>query len=487
MIKLYNTLTRKKEEFRPIEDKKVGMYACGPTVYWYAHIGNFRTYLFEDFLKRTLEHNGYKVKHVMNITDVGHLTSDSDSGEDKLEKGAKKERKTVWDIADFYTSQFKKDLKILNIKEPNVWIKATDTIQDQINFIKKLEEKGFTYIINDGVYFDTSKLNKYGRLWGPKEKKELKGRIKEVKEKKNKTDFALWKFSPKDEKRQMEWDSPWGLGFPGWHTECVVMSIKELGIPFDIHCGAVDHIPIHHTNEIAQAEAAFGKILANFWIHGEFLTLKGGKMSKSLGNIITLGSLIEKGINPLAFRYLCLGVHYRSKLIFSDESIDFAATSLNKLYDKMFELKEDGQKENKEKKEDYQKKFIDFLNDDLNLPQGLALTWNVLKDKELSNKDKRELLLDFDKVFGLNLSSASIKKEEDSKYLIKTSNENGVPVWTSDINILPEKVRKLIRIREEQRKRKEWEKADQTRKATEEMGWLIEDSGERTIIKKRPF
>ncbi|MDD3170352.1 MAG: cysteine--tRNA ligase [Candidatus Pacebacteria bacterium] len=485
MFKLYNTLKRKKEEFKPLKDKEAGMYTCGPTVYWYAHIGNLRTYIFEDLLKRVLEYDGYKVKHAMNITDVGHLTSDSDTGEDKLEKGAKKERKTVWDIADFYTKQFKKDLKALNIKEPDVWVKATDTIKEQINLIKDLEKKGFTYVIKDGVYFDTSKLEKYGRLWGPKERKELKGRIEEVKEKKNKTDFALWKFSPKDEKRQMEWDSPWGKGFPGWHTECVVMSSKELGIPFDIHCGAVDHVSIHHTNEIAQAEAAFGKPLANFWLHGEFLTLKGGKMSKSLGNIVTLGSLIEKGINPLAFRYLCLGVHYRSKLIFSDESIEFASNSLNKLYEKIFELKQNSQKENKEKKESYKKKFLNFINDDLNLPQALALTWDMLKDKDLGNKDKYELLLDFDKVFGLNLSSISLE-EKDSKYIIKTATEEGVPVWTSDINILPLKVKELIKAREEQRKEKEWDKADESRKAIENLGWVLEDSGERTVIKKRP-
>jgi len=484
MIKLYNTLNRKKEEFKPIKDKQVGMYTCGPTVYWYAHVGNLRTYIFEDLLKRVLEYNGFKVKHVMNITDVGHLTSDSDSGEDKLEKGAKKERKTVWEIAEFYTDQFKKDLKLLNIEDPDILIKATDTIKEQIEFIKELERKGFTYIIKDGVYFDTSKLEKYGRLWGPKEKKDLRGRIEEVKEKKNKTDFALWKFSPKNEKRQMEWDSPWGIGFPGWHTECVVMSVKELGVPFDIHCGAVDHVSIHHTNEIAQAEAAHDKPLSNYWLHGEFLTLKGGKMSKSLGNIIKVGNLIEKGINPLAFRYLCLGVHYRSKLIFSDESIDYAATSLNKLYEKVMEFKNSSKIELGKKYDEYKNKFTSFINDDLNTPSALALSWDLIKDKDISDYEKYELLIDFDKVFGLKLSSIK-EMQQDSKYIIKTVNENNNPVWTSDIGILPKDLQELIKQREDSRKNKEWDKADKIRQEIENMGWVVEDSQGKTMIKKK--
>jgi cysteinyl-tRNA synthetase len=482
MIKLYNTLNRKKQDFKPINKNQVGMYACGPTVYWYAHIGNLRTYVFEDILKRVLEYNGYKVKHVINITDVGHLTSDSDSGEDKLEKGAKKERKTVWDIAEFYTNQFKKDIKLLNIKEPNVWIKATDTIKDQVDLIKILEDKGFTYTINDGVYFDTGKLEKYGRLWGLKEKKELRGRIEEVKEKRNKTDFALWKFSPKEEKRQMEWDSPWGKGFPGWHTECVVMSAKELGVPFDIHCGAIDHVSIHHTNEIAQAEAAYDKQLSNFWIHGEFLTLKGGKMSKSLGNIITLGSLIEKGINPLAFRYLCLGVHYRSKLIFSDESIEFALNTLNKLYEKVIEFKNAPKGDLKQN--NYKDKFISFINDDLNTPKALALVWELIKDKNISDYEKYELLIDFDKVLGLKLSSLK-ELSEDSKYVIKTVNEDNIPVWTSDISILSKELQALIILREEFRNSKDWEKADKIRNEIERTGWVVEDSQGKIIIKKK--
>ena len=367
MLKLFNTLTRKKENFNPVPElrlarsvrdrapsakdklprgkalrnKNVGIYTCGPTVYNYAHIGNLRTYLFEDVLKRVLAYNGFKVKHVMNITDVGHLTSDADTGEDKLEKGAHREKKTVWQIAEFYTRTFKKDLKNLNILEPNVWLKATETIKEQIALLKKLEAKGFTYKIDDGLYFDTSKLKNYGALWGSKKPIELKpgARVKMVKGKKLPTDFALWKCTPHGVKRQMEWPSPWCRGFPGWHTECVVMAIKELGIPFDIHAGGIDHIPIHHTNEIAQAQAAYGKNLARFWLHGEFLIEKKGKMSKSKGDILILDTLIKKGFNPLSYRYLTLTAHYRAKLTFSWKSLEAAQNALNNLYAKVTETR----------------------------------------------------------------------------------------------------------------------------------------------------
>ncbi len=482
-MKLYNTLTKKKGEFKPIRDKEVGIYTCGPTVYWFAHVGNMRTYLFEDILKRVLIYNGYKVKHVMNLTDVGHLTSDSDTGEDKLEKESKKEKKSVWEIAQFYADFFKKDLKSLNILDPSIWVKATDTIQEQIDLIKELEKKGFTYVIKDGVYFDTSKLEKYGRLWGANERKEMKGRIEEMKEKKHPTDFALWKFSPKNEKRQMEWDSPWGVGFPGWHTECVVMSINNLGIPFDIHCGGVDHIFIHHTNEIAQAEAAYGKPMCNYWLHGEFLVVKDGKMSKSLGNIATLSTLAEKGIHPLAYRYLCLGTHYRSKLMFGDESIEYAENSLNRLYEKVAELAYSPKGEESKKFDEYKNKFLEFINDDLNIPSALAMTWDMIKDKQLSNGEKYDLLMDFDKVFGLKLSSVKSDNLRGSKYVIKTE-KDGIPVWTSDTAILPKEVMELIEKREGLRKQKEWDKADEIRKEIEKMGWGVEDSGEKTIIKK---
>jgi cysteinyl-tRNA synthetase len=464
MIRFFNTLTRKKEIFRPLKDKKVGLYTCGPTVYWFAHIGNLRTYIFEDILKRVLEYNGYKVKHVMNITDVGHLTSDADTGEDKIELGAKREKKTAWEIAEFYTKSFKNDLKLLNIKEPDVWIKATETIDDQINLIKILEKKGFTYKISDGIYFDTSKLKNYGRLWPKKMELKAGARIEMVPGKKNPTDFALWKFTPPGVKRQMEWDSPWGRGFPGWHTECVVMSIKELGIPFDIHCGGVDHILIHHTNEIAQAEAAFGKILANFWLHGEFLILGKEKMAKSKGKIFTLSELIEKGFNPLAYRYFCLGTHYRKKLQFSWQALKASQNALNNLYQRILEIKEKkvlhfSRSRKVEDRDFYREKFLELINDDLNMPKALALTWKLIDDKKNSVEEKYSLLIDFDKVFGLDL--AKVKKPK-----------------------IPEKIKKLVKIREEYRKKGDFKSADEIRKKIKEMGYWVEDTKEGPKIKK---
>jgi len=473
MIRLYNTLRRKKEIFRPLKDKKVGLYTCGPTVYLYAHIGNLRTYIFEDILKKTLEYNGYKVRHIMNITDVGHLTSDADSGEDKLEKGARREKKTVWQIARFYTDAFKADLKKLNIKEPNVWLKATATIKDQIGLIKILEKKGFTYQIADGVYFDSSKLKTYGRLWGSKKKKMIPGfRVKMAAGKKNPTDFALWKFSPKGIKRQMEWDSPWGKGFPGWHTECVVMSIKKLGIPFDIHCGGIDHISIHHTNEIAQAEAAFGKVPARYWLHGEFLIMKTagkekkGKMSKSEGNIIILGDIINKGFNPLAYRYLCLTAHYRSKLAFSWKSLEAAQNALNKLSEitsKLLSAVSDEPKaEDKGKRPAaklFEEKFEKAVNNDLDIPGALSLMWQMLADKKLSPREKYSLLIGFDKIFGLDL--ANLKKEK-----------------------IPSPIIKLSQQREKFRQEKKWLKADGIRKEIEKRGYIIEDTKEGAEIRK---
>jgi cysteinyl-tRNA synthetase len=462
MLKIYNTLTRKKEVFKPLKDKKVGLYTCGPTVYWFAHIGNLRTYIFEDILKRVLEYNGYKVKHVMNITDVGHLTSDADTGEDKIERAAKKEKRSAWEIAKFYERAFKKDLKLLNIKEPDIWVRATETIKDQINLIKILEKKGFTYKILDGIYFDSSKLKSYGRLWPKKMKIKAGARIEMVPGKKNPIDFALWKFTPKGIKRQMEWDSPWGRGFPGWHTECVVMSKKFLGVPFDIHCGGVDHILIHHTNEIAQAEAAYGEILANYWLHGEFLLVEEKKMAKSLGNIYTLNDLIKKGFNPLAYRYLCLGAHYRSKLNFTFDALKSAKSALENLYEKVRELrsKVKNQKIKLEiESKNYQKKFLEFINDDLDTPKALALMWDLISKNKIDDRQKYFLLLDFDRVFGLNLEK--IKKPK-----------------------IPQEIRELVKIREDYRKRGDFKSADEIREKIKEMGYWIEDTKEGPKIKK---
>jgi cysteinyl-tRNA synthetase len=459
MIKLYNTLTRKKEIFKPLKDKEVGLYTCGPTVYWFAHIGNLRTFIFEDILKRVLEYNDFKVKHVMNITDVGHLTSDADTGEDKMEKGAKREKKTAWEIADFYTKVFKEDLKNLNIESPDIWTRATDYIKEQIELIEILEKKGFTYKISDGIYFDSSKIKDYGKLAGKKPKK-IKGgvRVKMTSGKRNPTDFALWKFTPPGVKRQMEWDSPWGKGFPGWHTECVVMSAKHLGIPFDIHTGGIDHIPIHHTNEIAQAEAAFCQNLANFWLHGEFLVSKEGKMAKSKGNITILKDLIEKEINPLAYRYLCLTTHYRSKLTFSFSSLKSAQNALNNLYQKIAEITKE-RKESSKIIKDYKEKFLNFINDDLDTPKALALMWNVLKSEKITNNEKYNILLDFDKVFGLKLSG--IKKKE-----------------------IPVEIKKLAKEREEMRKEGNWPESDKIRKKIKEFGYSIEDTKDGPKITK---
>ncbi len=478
MLKLYNTLTRKKENFNPFDspslklglaqgraprkNKRVGFYACGPTVYSYAHIGNLRHYIFNDILKRVLFYNDYKVKHVMNITDVGHLTSDADTGEDKLEKGAKREKKTVWQVADFYTKQFKKDLKNLNILEPNVWIKATDTIKEQIGLIKKLEKKGFTYIIDDGVYFDTSKLKKYGQLWGSKKPVELKAgaRVATVKGKKLLTDFALWKFTPEGVKRQMEWDSPWGCGFPGWHTECVVMGIKELGIPFDIHTGGIDHIQVHHTNEIAQAQAAYNKMLAKVWMHGEFLIEKDSKMSKSKGEFLTADYLNKKGYCLLSYRYLCLTAHYRSPLTFSWQSLDAAQSALKNLYDKVIGLrctKLSSVQKDERSLAPYKERFLQAINDDLDIPKAITILWELIKDEKEEGKIKT--IEKIDEVLGLDL----LKKEK------------------TDIS---EKVKTLVEEREKARKEKDYKKADKLREKIKKLGFLIEDNKEGLRIKK---
>lgn len=455
MIKIYNTLTRKKETFKPINDRKVGLYCCGPTVYWYAHIGNLRAYVFEDILRRVLEYNGYKVTHVMNYTDVGHLTSNTDTGEDKMEKGAKREGKTAWQIADFYIKAFEKDAAALNILKPTATPRATDHIAEQIELIKIMEDKKFAYQIADGIYFDTSKLKDYGKL----ARLDIKGlkagaRVEIAKGKKNPADFALWKFSPAGEKRQQEWDSPWGIGFPGWHIECSAMSQKYLGEQFDIHCGGIDHISVHHTNEIAQSEAAFGKIPARFWLHNEFLNLGEEKMGKSEGNILTVGLLKEKGFNPLAYRLYILTAHYRSKAYFVWEGLKAAQSALNSLYGFFFEYP-DGGKILKE----YQKEFQGAINNDLDTPKALSLVWKLIKDGKVSGGDKKQTLLNFDKILGLGLDK--IRKIE-----------------------IPDEIKKLADQREKLRQEKKWQKADQVRKQIEEKGWQIEDTSEGSKIKK---
>ncbi|MBU1921805.1 cysteine--tRNA ligase, partial [Patescibacteria group bacterium] len=381
MFKLYNTLTHKKQEFKPIKSKKVGLYTCGPTVYDFAHIGNLRTYIFEDILKRTLKMNGYAIKHVMNITDVGHLVSDADTGEDKMMKalrreGLKPDAQSMKELANKYFLAFKKDTGDLNIIPPDERPKATEHIKEQVELIKMLMVKGCAYETADAVYFDTARLKDYGKLaHGRAEVEEALARVESSKEKRNAPDFALWiKAVGRHEKHVMQWPSPWGRGFPGWHTECSAMSRKYLGQPFDIHCGGVDHIPVHHTNEIAQSEAAYGAPMANYWLHAEFLTFGRNKMAKSAGTFISLADMEKKGFKPLAYRYLCLTAHYRSKLNFTWESLAAAQNALESLYEVARywpkpEAVEPSRLEN----------FKEALNDDLDTPRALAELWFVVK------------------------------------------------------------------------------------------------------------
>lgn len=457
---LYNTLSRQKEEFKPLSKKEVGLYTCGPTVYNYAHLGNLRTYLFEDFLKRTLEYNGYHVKHVMNITDVGHLTGDMDMGEDKLELGAKREGKTASEIAEFYAASFKKDLAHLNIEAPTKWCKATDNIPEQIALIKTLEKKGFTYQTKDGIYFNTAKVKHYNKLSHlPLEKLKEGARVEKNLEKKNPTDFALWKFSPLGAKRQMEWSSPWGIGFPGWHIECSAMSLKYLTKELDIHCGGIDHINIHHTNEIAQSEAATGRPFFNYWLHGAFLNIQGGKkMAKSTSNFLTLEKAIKAGVNPLAYRFAALQVHYRKPMEYSERTFPQAGEGLSSLMSQVASL---GAKKGKIAK-DYQAKFLAAINDDLNFPKALAVLASVFKSK-LEAADKLATILDFDQVLGLNLASA-----------VKSAQKLAIP----------RVIQTLINKREEARQTKNWLEADKLRAEILGAGYIVEDTSEGQKVKK---
>lgn len=447
-LKIYNTLTREKEEFKPIIEGYVGMYTCGPTVYNFAHIGNMRTYIFEDVLKRVLIYNGYNVKHVMNITDVGHLTGDRDMGEDKIEKESKKENKTAWEVAEFYTTKFKNDLNNLNIIFPEIFCKATDNIQEQIEMIEALEKKGFTYKTSDGIYFDTGKVSDYTKLSHQKLEDLKEGARVEINdEKRNATDFALWKFSSVKNKRQMEWNSPWGIGFPGWHIECSAMSIKYLGDHLDIHCGGID-LTLHHSNELAQSESYTGKEpWVNYWMHGEFLNLKDGeKMAKSTGNFLTIKSeFIDKDINPLVYRLASFGIHYRKPMEWNNIISLSANTSYNNLINRVKVLGDNIGNVNEELKE----RFLENINDDLNMPKALA-TLNEVFKYGISNEDKLATILDFDKVFGLNLGN--IRKEK-----------------------IPEEIELIAKERLVARSQMEWKKSDELRNKINELGYEIKD------------
>ena len=448
---LYNTLNRKSEEFKQIDGKIVGLYTCGPTVYQYAHIGNLRTYIFEDILKRTLKLFGYKVKHVMNITDVGHLTSDEDTGDDKVEREAARQHKTAWSIAKFYEKEFKNDLKKLNISEPDIWARATEHIKEQIALIRKLEERGYVYRTSDGMYFGTAKFKRYGVLLKTRPKDmEVSERIS-AKEKRNPEDFALWKFSPENKKRDMEWPSPWGKGFPGWHIECSAMSMKYLGAHFDIHAGGIDHIPVHHTNEIAQSEAATGEKFVNYWVHGNFLQVDGRRMGKSEGNYLTLGELQKENFNPLDFRYLTLTAHYRSPLLFSLDALRSAVNArkhLISLLERSFQIK---RKPDRTVISEFVDKFTDAVGGDLDMPKAAAVLWDYAE--KLSSKE----FLWADKILGIGLDKIKPLK-------------------------IPPKIKKFVAEREKCRKNKDWAGADKIREKIKKLGYSIEDSANGPII-----
>ncbi len=447
-IYFYNTASRAKEEFKSILKGKVGIYSCGPTVYWDQHIGNMYAYLFADILVKTLKYFGYEVNHVMNLTDVGHLTSDADTGDDKMEKGSKKEGISVWELAKKYKNQFFGSEKLLNIDRPNVVCAATDYIQEQIKLIEVIEKNGFTYISSDGVYFDTSKFPDYAKFANLRLEEIKNTERDEVnKEKRNLSDFALWKFSPKNEKRQMEWQSPWGIGFPGWHIECTAMSVKYLGNHFDIHTGGIDHIPVHHTNEIAQGFGAFGHQTANYWIHNAWVMGKNGtKMSKSLGNIFTAQELIEKKIDPLSYRYLFLTTHYRKGMEFSLGNLEIVAETYKKLRKTVSEWPDNGIID-----VSYQKNFEELVSNDLAMPEAIALVWKLIKDKNVNIENKKITILGWDKIFCLSL---------DKKYLE---------------DVIPSEIIKLAEDRIKSKINKDWTKADKLRDLIMEKGYIMED------------
>ncbi|WMJ22456.1 cysteine--tRNA ligase [Paludicola sp. MB14-C6] len=464
-MQLYNTLTRREEEFKTIEPNKVRMYTCGPTVYNFAHIGNLRTYIHEDILQKTLEYLGYDVKRVMNITDVGHLESDADDGEDKMLKGALRENKTVWEIADFYTQAFFSDCSKLNIKKPTILGKATDYIDDYIAFIKALENKGFTYFENGNVYFDISKKEDYTKLSGmnlDELQTAARDDVTEDIHKRNPQDFVLWFTKSKFENQAMKWDSPWGVGYPGWHIECSVISLKNLGNQMDIHCGGVDHIPVHHTNEIAQTESYTGENWVNYWWHGEFLLDKDGKMSKSKGEFLTVSLLEKKGFNPLSYRYFVLNSHYRKQLAFSFDSLKQAENAYNKLKNRVAALKnsaDDNGAEGDTAK--YKALFTDCISDDLNTANAITVLFDVLKADDINNKQKLELVKDFETVLSLGLFEE--EKEEE----------------------IPQEILDLVAKRQQARKEKNFALADQIRDEIANSGYVVEETRQGVKISKK--
>ena len=460
-VSLYNTMTRKIDLLKPLEPGKVKMYTCGPTVYNFAHIGNLRTYVFEDLLRRTLEYAGYEVEHVMNVTDVGHLTDDADEGEDKMVKSSRETGKSVWDIARYYTDAFFEDITHLNIVMPTVICKATEHVDDMIKLIQRNEANGHTYESGGNIYFSIDTFPEYGRM-ARLDTQDLQSgaRIEVDGNKRNPRDFVLWFTKSKFEHQSMQWDSPWGTGYPGWHIECSAMSMRYLGEQFDIHCGGVDHIPVHHTNEIAQSEGATGKRWVNFWIHGEFLVMGNTKMAKSKGNFITLRTLIDEEYDPLDYRYFCLGGHYRSQLQFSTESLNSARSARLNLMEKVAELQHEseptGIEEIGEKAAQYAKEFREHIMMDLHIPRALSVLWLLIKDDEVSAGDKLAVLYDMDRILGLKLSE-------------------GLPEMDID-----EETEASIREREAARKNRDFALADEIRDQLLEKGIVLKDTPEGT-------
>lgn len=461
-MKIYNTLNKGIEEFIPRDEKNVTMYTCGPTVYHYAHIGNLRTYIMEDILEKALNYLGYKVNRVMNITDVGHLTSDSDTGEDKMLKGAKREKKTVLEIADMYTKAFMDDASKLNIKWPDTVSKATDNIDMYIKIITKLLEDGFAYQAGGNVYFDTSKLDSYYKLTNHKADDMAVGvrdGVEEDNSKRNQADFVLWFTKSKFDNQELKWDSPWGVGYPGWHIECSGIAMRYLGEYLDIHCGGVDNIFPHHTNEIAQSESYLGHKWCNYWVHGEHLNDKDGKMSKSNGEFLTVSLLESKGYNPLAYRYFCLTSHYRNPLTFSFDILDGASREYQKLKKRILTLSNDGVLD-EEKFEYFNNKFKDALSNDLNTSMAITILYEVLKDNDLNDVTKRELISNFDIVLSLDLLT-----EENTDIDVELENY----------------IKDMIEKRNNYKKEKNFEMADKIREELKDKGIIIKDTREGTV------
>lgn len=452
MIKIYNTASKQKEDFIPIKPNEVGIYSCGPTVYHYQHLGNMRAVVFADTLHRMFLSAGYNVKHIINITDVGHLVSDGDKGEDKMEKGAKREGKSVWEVSKMYTDAYFADLMKLNISlNDYTFPRATDNIREQIALISALEIAGYTYEISDGIYFDTSKFSRYADFAHLDVKGLQSGaRVEENQEKKNITDFALWKFSPKDEQRQMEWESPWGKGFPGWHIECSAMSMKYLGEHFDIHTGGIEHITVHHTNEIAQSECVTGMKYANYWMHNNHLLDTTGKMSKSNGEFLTISTLEEQGYDVMAYRYFLLTAHYKKELAFSFEALDASAVA----YKKFLEWCKENSHEEGVINEDYKNKFLDSLYDDLGTPACIALMWELMKDSTVTTKDKHATIVYMGDILGLPFSKA--RKE---------------------MITVPQDVEKLLDARTKARLAKDFTESDRLRDELKKLGYSVRDIG----------